>query len=812
MDAKKVGPVQETTQTPLFKPDYIYWIKHYINLLWRWKWYIIPTFPILVISWLLLVVTFGKIRPELSTSVLMGFEKNSAVLSIPEAVSNNLGRMKLIQSRNFLNEIVDTLSLNLILPKYNRSSIFTLVDIDSTAIPGKYYFDIDESSMFTYTISVSNNTLGLDKKVLITGKLPSLDTIKTTGMKLGFSQKYLKKPFKFKFYIIPKEKAVEDLRNRVTISGNSRRDPMMEGIVVIGLTGTDPDLISTTVNTIADKFVEKNLSFRKRKTTELMKALEKQLEAAYSQVLRDENRIRIFREKNPKVGLGVDAQNAVSNISLMEAKNVNIQSEIDEAQKLLQRLSQNTGDQEQTTSEALLFLGGHNITGAIILQQEHNMLLQQKASFIAKSYSPEHPRVKEVKENINSVKTKTIPLIEDFIKKQKREIAHTKTQKNVTLSQLQGLPQKEMQLATLMRQQQINSEIYSKILSKYNQAKIADETEVPDIYIMDYSVPPEDSSARKELLKLIAIGLLVCVLISFGPAVIVDFFDKRARSEEDLKRFLPYPLLETIPMFNFDKNEDIQDNKLYPGLVTAGDAITYTHELFRSLRAKLNYRLEINNGRSLLVTSLDSGEGKSLISSNMAIMAAQQHIPTLLIDGDMRRGTLNNTFKIDNHPGLSDLLICEHQINEQMLKYSIRLTSFPNLFLLSSGSAIPNPTELLTRPRFKAIVNWALTKFAMVIIDAPPISPVTDAVIMNNLVSGSLLVVKAGKTNTAELNKAIDEFPTFKKKILGLILNGVKDDTKRKKYNAYYYRDNQNVYSQPLLLTHNQSDTDQLEK
>jgi len=800
--------VQETQQTQLFKPDYIYWIRHYINVLWRWKWYIIPTFPILVIGWLLLVVTFGKIRPELNTNVLLGLEKTSTVLTLPEAASNNLGKMKLIQSRNFLSEIVDILSLNLILPKYDRSSIFTFIKVDSTAIPGKYYFDIDEKSMFTYTISVTNKVLNLKKKVLISGRLPSLDTLQTTGIKLGFSKHYLEKPFKFKFYILPKEKAVEDLRNRITISGNPRRDPMMEGIVVIGLSGSDPELISTTINTIADKFVEKNLSFKKRKTTELMKALEKQLEAAYSQVLRDENRIRIFRENYPKVGLGVDAQNAVSNISMMEAKNINIQNEIEEAQDLLQRLSQNSNDLEQITSEALLYLGSHNITGAIVIQQEHNMLLQQKASFMAKNYSPEHPLVKEVKEKIDGVRVKTIPLVEDFIKKQKKEIAYTKTQQNVTLNQLQGLPQKEMQLATMMRQQQINSEIYSNILSKYNQAKIADETEVPDIYIMDYSVPPEEASAKKELLKLVAIGLLICVMISFGPAVIIDFFDKRARSEDDLKRFLPYPLLETIPLFSLNDNENNQDKKTDPKLVTAGENITYIHELFRSLRAKLNYRLELVNGRSFLVTSLNSGEGKSLVSSNIAIMAAQQHIPTLLIDGDMRRGILNATFKIENHPGLSDLLTCEHQINEQMLKYSIRLTSFTNLFLLSAGSAIPNPTELLTRSRFKAIVNWALTKFSMVIIDAPPISPVTDAVIMNNLVSGSIFVVKAGKSNTAELNKIIDEFPTVKKKILGLILNGVKDDTQRKKYNAYYYQDNQYVHTQPLLLTHNQSDTD----
>ncbi|MDO5575440.1 MAG: hypothetical protein Q4F84_00050, partial [Fibrobacter sp.] len=195
----------EIQTTPPYKPDYIYWIKHYASVLWRWKWYIIPTFPALVITWLLLVLTFGKVRPTLDATVLMGLEKNNVVSAFPDAISNNLGQMKLIQSRSFLSEIVDLLSLNLMLPKYDRSSIFTLVEVDSMAIPGKYNFNIDEKNMAMYTISITNKNLNFKNKVLTSGRLPSLDTLKATGIKLGFSQNYLKKPFNFAFYVLPRD-------------------------------------------------------------------------------------------------------------------------------------------------------------------------------------------------------------------------------------------------------------------------------------------------------------------------------------------------------------------------------------------------------------------------------------------------------------------------------------------------------------------------------------------------------------------------------------------------------------------------------
>ncbi|HEX2955668.1 MAG TPA: GNVR domain-containing protein, partial [Chitinispirillaceae bacterium] len=687
-----------TNPTQNYKPDYSYWISHYVGLLWRWKWYIISTFPVLVVTWLLLVLTFGKVRPELSTSVLFGFEKQSSVLVLPEANPNGLGKMQLIQSRSFLHEIVDTLSLQFVIPKHNRSSLFKYIKTDSAIVPGKYHFGIDKQSSFNYAVSITNRGLGLNKKVITTGRLPSLDTLNTTGMVLVFSQAFLKKPFEFDFYVLPKDKAVEFLKEKLSIESNTKRDPMMEGVVRLRISGSDPELICNTINTIAQRFVEKNLTFRKRKTTEVMKALQTQLQTASAQLLQDENRIRAFKEENPKVGLGIDAQNAISNMSILESKDLTISTEIEDAKDLLKRLSEQTGnDKDQTTSEALLFLSARNISSAIIIQKDFSTQLQQKLSLISNHYSLEHPLVNESQSKIDALSSKTLLLIQDFIKKQEDDVARTKSQKVLSLNQLKTLPQKEMKLAALTRQQQINSEIYTNLLSRFNQAKIADETEIPDIFIMDYAVPPEEASARKEMMKLVFIGIFICILISFGPAVTVDFFDKRPRCEDDLKRFMQFPVLETIPVLNKKKeskkteSNEAQFKSIDPKLLIMGPTVTYVHELFRSLRAKLNYRLDIVNGKSFLVTGYDSGEGKSLIAANMAIMAAQQHTPTLLIDADMRRGVLHKTFAVENLPGLSDLLLCEHQITEQMLRSSIKPTSFPHLFILTAGSQVQNP-------------------------------------------------------------------------------------------------------------------------
>ncbi len=723
----RINDMEQEMNNPLpNKPDYVYWLKYYGNLFWRWRLYIFFSFPTLVIIWLLLVLTFGKIRPELKTSVLMGIENPSTVLVLPEATSNGLGKVQLIQSRNFLGEIVDSLSLHFVLPKLNRSSLFSYVNIDSTVIPGNYHFSIDERST-SYMITITNKKLDLRKNLFTDGALSSLDTLKIAGIMLGFSSQFLKKPFSFDFHIYPRNEAVEKLKNSILIQGNTKRDPMQEGVVTIDISGTDPELISTTINLIADKFVEKNLSFQKRKTSEVMKALHEQLQVALAQLQQDENRVRAFKEENPKVGLGIDAQNAISNISSMESKNAIITAEFEEANRIYQRISKLNGNEnDQLTSEALLFLSNHNIPGAIVLQQDFNMLLQKKIALATNLYSPEHPLVKETQQKIDAIITKTVPLIKDFLKKQQEELSQTSIQKMGSIDQLRNLPKKEMQLAALLRQQQINSEIYSNILSKYNQAKIADETEVPDIYILDYSVPPEDASIKKQLTKLLTFGFFICILISFGPPIIGSWFDKRARSEEDLRRLMPFPLLVSIPVFKAKKiknNKDSRTKNVDPKLLSFGPFSTYAHERLRLLRTKINYRLETFGGKSFLVTGYNSAEGKSLISSNIAIMIAQQYNPTLLIDADMHRGVLHNTFAVENKFGLSDLLFSNQQITEQMLSSSIQSTTFPNLFLLTRGSVIDNPTELLTRSRLGEIMKFLNSKFAMIIFDTPPALP-----------------------------------------------------------------------------------------
>jgi capsular exopolysaccharide synthesis family protein len=191
--------------------------------------------------------------------------------------------------------------------------------------------------------------------------------------------------------------------------------------------------------------------------------------------------------------------------------------------------------------------------------------------------------------------------------------------------------------------------------------------------------------------------------------------------------------------------------------------------------------------KSLFVTSLNPNEGKSLNAGNMAITFAQQKLPTLLIDADLRRGVLHNSFACKKKPGLSDILYSSADITDENIRKIIQQTHIPNLYLLSSGRPVPNPSEILGGQRGREIVSFLTKRFGFVIIDTPPIMVTADSVIISQYVESGLFVIGAGKTNVAEVKEKIYEYGDFGKKIIGILLNYAEDEIKKDRYQYSYY-------------------------
>ncbi|WP_420812608.1 CpsD/CapB family tyrosine-protein kinase [Planococcus versutus] len=219
--------------------------------------------------------------------------------------------------------------------------------------------------------------------------------------------------------------------------------------------------------------------------------------------------------------------------------------------------------------------------------------------------------------------------------------------------------------------------------------------------------------------------------------------------------------------------------------------MTITHpksrvsEQFRTLRTNIHFTSPDGDIRSLVVTSASHSEGKSTTSSNLAIVFAQEGKRVLLIDADMRKPTMHQTFKIPNTRGLSNVLA-----RQIALKMAIQSSGIENLDLLPCGSIPPNPAELLSSPNMDFLFDHALDTYDLLIFDTPPVLSVTDSVILANKCEGTILVVNSGKTERAQALKAKEAITAAAKiRLLGVVINNV--ENQQEMGDAAYYGANE---------------------
>lgn len=208
------------------------------------------------------------------------------------------------------------------------------------------------------------------------------------------------------------------------------------------------------------------------------------------------------------------------------------------------------------------------------------------------------------------------------------------------------------------------------------------------------------------------------------------------------------------------------------------DPKSYYAEAFRTIKTNIKYSSADKHKKVLLVTSTEAGEGKSTISSNLALSLSQDNKKVIIIDGDLRKPSVHKQFRISGSVGLTELLIGEEALEK--IKHKIN----PYLDAIASGHIPPNPAELLASEEMEKVIEKLREEYDYVIIDTNPIGLVADAQILSSKVDGVILVARYEKTkkeNLLSCKKMIDQVGG---NTIGVVLNGIGE--KRGKYYYYY--------------------------
>ncbi|MBD3344370.1 MAG: hypothetical protein GF401_04830 [Chitinivibrionales bacterium] len=546
-------PIRRPQQTSLKELDVGYYVRHYLDLLWRWKWYIVSVGPPVALVATIAVFAFLPLKPELPVTVLIGMDNPAAYSPVEEFYEMNSSKVELLSSRSFLRLVVDKLSLRLRVKDEERSEVFDSCYADTTAAMGKYRLwintdDGDEKFRIFYT----NEKLGIKDKAIQSGPLAALKEVKLPGMYIRFSQEFLKEPGNLEFFVSSTRRTVDYVLGMMEVEGPDPRRGRDH--ISITLEGHDYTLITTIVNTIANIYVEQNLSIRKRRTKEALRVLKKQLARASEQLAVSEGKVREYLSTNPRVGLDMGAQQTVAELMELEANNAAGNMDLREAQRLQSYYTGSTGDGRlQAVNEILLFLSTRNNTQATVLRSKLSQL-QAEREELTQNYARTHPVLQEKRQQIAGIGEQAFQALNKYISDVQSEIQRKRQNARHLSGRLQSLPGKERQLAELQSKQSIDSELYSEILTRYNEAKVADAAEVADVFVMDYAVPPIPPGKLLMVLKFIGIGLGVGCAVAFGPAILVDMVDKTARTEFELKKMTDMTVLECIPVIEPEKH------------------------------------------------------------------------------------------------------------------------------------------------------------------------------------------------------------------------------------------------------------------
>lgn len=260
------------------------------------------------------------------------------------------------------------------------------------------------------------------------------------------------------------------------------------------------------------------------------------------------------------------------------------------------------------------------------------------------------------------------------------------------------------------------------------------------------------------------LGGVLGLLVGFGVAAVQQQLDRRVRDKESIQKEFGAPVVATIPKSRNLARQG-KDETIIP-IVVGNNRTPDTTEAILKLRTNLQYTDVDNPPRVVVVTSPAQGDGKSTVSTNLAASLAAAGERVVLIDADLRRPVIAGGFGLPEGAGLTDVLAHRADVEDVLQE----IPEVPGLFVLGAGSIPPNPSELLGSKSMARVIE-GLRSRALVVIDAPPLLPVTDAAVLSTVSDGAFIVITEGRTMEPHLRHAVESVRGVGGKVLGVVMN-----------------------------------------
>lgn len=353
------------------------------------------------------------------------------------------------------------------------------------------------------------------------------------------------------------------------------------------------------------------------------------------------------------------------------------------------------------------------------------------------------------------------------------QLAQLRSVRGGVASQAQALPEVQQEYLRLRRDVEVNQALYTSLLNGAQQLKVAKAGTVGNVAIVDYAQQPKRPFKPKKG-QVLALAILAGIFLGVLAAQALAMLRSAVRDPSKLEQATGLSVYSIVPLSQqqttAEKGLRRRTDKV--GLLAVSAPNDPSIEALRSFRTGLQFATIDSPNKRVLITGPVPEIGKSFVSANFAAIMAQAGKRVLLIDGDMRKGTLSRYFIQEErgdakHPGLSDVVAGTVAFDKALIK-----TELEGLHVLVSGSVPPNPSELLLHPNFIALLEKADVEYDYVIIDSPPVLLVSDASVMGQHCSATFIVARYGASNVRQVSDSQKRLAQAGVRVNGLIFNG----------------------------------------
>lgn len=334
-----------------------------------------------------------------------------------------------------------------------------------------------------------------------------------------------------------------------------------------------------------------------------------------------------------------------------------------------------------------------------------------------------------------------------------------------------NMPKTQQEILSLTRDVQSGQEVYMLLLNKQQELNINKASTVGNVRIIDTAVAEKTPIAPKKPLIVVA-GMMLGLFISVAFCLLRKFLHSGIESSEQIES-LGMNVYASIPVSKWlkDKNLKLNKNKRRTvrsvNLLAKDNPTDLSVEAIRSLRTSLHFAMMQADNNILLISGATPEAGKTFVSCNLAAVIAQSDKKVLLIDADLRKGQVHHVIGCPETNGLSDALIGTKDFADV-----VKPTEIENLHFISRGQIPPNPSELLMNENFKKLMEWASSRYDLVIVDTPPVLAVSDACIAAKYAGTTMLVARFQINTLKEMEVAAKRFAQNNLTINGVIFNG----------------------------------------